>query len=216
MARKGSEGDHWADIAEQRVALAATLESLTPDQWATPSLCGVWTVRHVAAHLAAPLRQSLVPTIASFTVGMLKAGGSFERANVAYVDSEARRPTTEVVADLRTHADSRFHPPGFGSEAPLTEILVHGQDILVPLGLVGDPPAALWRPVLDFVVTRKARRGFVPKPPPVLRYVATDVDWAFGSGDEIHGPARALALALMGRPALSDQLDGPGVGALGA
>jgi len=38
-------------IASERTGLADELERLTPEQWATPSLCTGWTVRDVAAHL---------------------------------------------------------------------------------------------------------------------------------------------------------------------
>ena len=39
------------DVAAERLRLAEDLESLTPAQWATPSLCAGWTVHDVVAHL---------------------------------------------------------------------------------------------------------------------------------------------------------------------
>jgi hypothetical protein len=49
-----------------------------------------------------------------------------------------------------------------------------------------------------------------------LRFSATDLGWSLGEGAgyEVSGPAIALALALLGRPALVDQLEGPGMPAL--
>ncbi len=41
----------WACIDEQRADLADLLDTLSPEQWETPSLCPGWTVRHVAAHI---------------------------------------------------------------------------------------------------------------------------------------------------------------------
>jgi uncharacterized protein (TIGR03083 family) len=38
-------------IDEQRVDFADFFDTLTPEQWQTPSLCAEWTVREVAAHL---------------------------------------------------------------------------------------------------------------------------------------------------------------------
>ena len=35
-------------------------------------------------------------------------------------------------------ADSRFTPPGLGPQAPLTDVVVHGQDIRRPLGISRD------------------------------------------------------------------------------
>jgi hypothetical protein len=68
--------------------------------------------------------------------------------------------------------------------------------------------------VLDFVVTAKARRGFVSKRLPSLRYVATDLDWSHGDGEALTGPAKALGLTLAGRPARLEELSGPGTAAI--
>ena len=89
-------------------------------------------------------------------------------------------------------------------------MLVHGEDIRVPLGLADDRPPARWEPSLDFLVGRKARLGFVPGRVPDLWYQATDVEWQHGTADVVSGPAAALALALSGRTARLDELDGPG------
>jgi uncharacterized protein (TIGR03083 family) len=43
----------WAAVHAERTALADDLADLSPEHWATPSLCAGWTVRHVLAHLAA-------------------------------------------------------------------------------------------------------------------------------------------------------------------
>ncbi len=199
--------EHWATIAAERRALADQLDSLSPEQWATPSLCDAWTVREVAAHLVVPHVAGL-PT---FLLTLLRAKGSFEKANQAMATREAARPTAEIVADLRKHAEGRFAPPGFGSIAPLTDALVHAEDIRIPLGLPDDRPNAPWQAVLEFIVSPKARRGFAPKTIPPLHYTATDLEWSFGTGDDVAGPARALALTLLRRPARLGELTGPGV-----
>ncbi len=46
-----------------------------------------------------------------------------------------------------------------------------------------------------------------------LRCVASDLDWAHGSGEEVRGPAAALALAMSGRTARLEELSGPGAAA---
>ena len=43
----------WSAIHTERAALADDLAQLDDDQWATPSLCGRWTVEEVVAHLTA-------------------------------------------------------------------------------------------------------------------------------------------------------------------
>jgi uncharacterized protein (TIGR03083 family) len=205
--------EHWATIAAERRALADQLEPLDDAQWATPSLCGAWTVRDVAAHLVVPNKVK----IGRFLVTFASARFSFDRANEIMTAREAVHSPQQIVADIRSHAEGRFAPPGMGSVAPLTDILVHGQDIRVPLGLTTDRPLEPWAAALDFVVSKKAQRGFVGKPLPALRFATSDLDWSHGEGDDVDlvsGPAIALTLALLGRPALIDQLTGPGLPAL--
>ncbi|HEX3796042.1 MAG TPA: maleylpyruvate isomerase family mycothiol-dependent enzyme [Acidimicrobiales bacterium] len=202
--------DHWDAIASERLALADQLDPLSPEQWDTQSLCDAWTVRDIAAHLVVPHRIS----IPAFLVTFVAAGGSFSRANVALTAKQAKRPTPDIIADIRRFADSRAKPPGFGSEAPLSEVLVHGQDIRIPLGLDDTSAIESWAAALDFLVMPKARRGFVSRSLQGFHFVASDIDWSHGTGDEVRGPAVALALAMMGRKARLEDLAGPGASRL--
>ncbi|MGH3448341.1 MAG: maleylpyruvate isomerase family mycothiol-dependent enzyme, partial [Nocardioidaceae bacterium] len=93
----------WESVAAERRALADLLDTLSPEQLATPSLCDAWTVREVAAHLVV----SHTVTMPGFAVALARARGSFARANVSLTTSQAARPTNELVADLRKHAQSR-------------------------------------------------------------------------------------------------------------
>jgi uncharacterized protein (TIGR03083 family) len=204
--------DYFPIIAAERRAMADTLDGLTPEQWETPSLCAGWTVRHVAAHLSVVLTHGM----GTFVVAAIRAGGNLHRANRIIVAREAARPIPDIVGDLRANADNRFTPPGLGSEAPLTEVLLHCEDIRVPLGIADGRPAERWRGALDFLVSPKGRRGFAAKGVPALRYVATDTEWAHGSGGEVRGPAAALALTISGRPARLGELGGPGLAAVRA
>ena len=43
--------DIWPVVHTERRALAADLQDLGTEDWATPSLCGNWTVRDVLAHM---------------------------------------------------------------------------------------------------------------------------------------------------------------------
>lgn len=202
--------DYFALITAERLAVADMLDGLTPQQWETPSLCSDWTVRQVAAHLSAVLTHGL----GTLLLATVRAGGSLDRANRAVAGREAARPVADITGDLRANASSRFTPPTFGSEAPLTETLLHGADIRVPLGIPDGRPAERWQGALDLLVSPKGRRGFAAKGRPGLRYVATDTDWASGIGDEVRGPAEALALTFSGRPAALGELDGPGLAAV--
>jgi uncharacterized protein (TIGR03083 family) len=199
--------DYFPAVAADRRAIADMLDGLSPQQWETPSLCDGWTVRHVAAHLSVVLTHGM----GTFLVAAIRARGNLDRANCIVVAREATRPIRDIVGDLRANADSRFTPPTFGSEAPLAEVLLHGEDMRVPLGIADDRPAERWQGALDLLLSPKGRRGFAARGVPALRYVATDTEWAHGSGDEVRGPAAALALTVSGRPARLGELSGPGL-----
>lgn len=91
-----------------------------------------------------------------------------------------------------------------------SDVLIHGEDLRVPLGITDTGAPARWIPTLDFLVSRRARRGFVPGGCPALTYAATDGAWTHGSGPRVEAPAAALALALTRRTPRLDELVGPG------
>lgn len=204
--------DYFPVVATERRAIADMLDGLGPQQWETQSLCAGWTVRQVAAHLSVVLTHGY----RTFLTAAIRSGGNLDRANRSVAVREATRPIPDIVGDLRANADSRFTPPTFGSEAPLTEVLLHGEDMRVPLGIADGRPPERWQGALDLLLSPKGRRGFAAKGLPALRYVATDTEWAHGGGDEIRGPAAALALTISGRPALLGELSGPGLAVIRA
>lgn len=205
-----TEPDLYAALADERRAIADRLEVLTPEQWRTPTLCPAWDVHGMAAHLVVPTEFSAVEMV----VGLAKARFSPDRLSVAMAAKRARLPSSELVARLRDNADSRSAPPIVGILGPYTDALVHAQDMWIPLGLDDDRPAERWRPSLDFLVSRKATVGFLPKPAPDLWYQATDLEWQHGAGPVVSGPGAAIALALLGRTPRLDELDGPGADTL--
>ncbi|MDT4934101.1 MAG: hypothetical protein QOK11_1993 [Pseudonocardiales bacterium] len=200
-------------IAAERLTLADVLGTLTPAQARTPSCCGDWTVHQVAGHLLMPLATPL----SRFLGHLVAARGSFARANDRATRAFAERPLPQLAAGLRENARNPFHPPTFGHEAPLTELVVHGQDLRLPLGLpVRFPPEALVV-ALDMLAGRKARRAFVPAGlHQGLRFEASDVGWSAGTGALVRGPGAALAFAMTGRTQTLDELTGDGVAVLRA
>ena len=55
-------------LRTERLALVELLSTFGPEQWATPSLCGGWTVQDVAAHLAwTPAMPPTEAVVASWT-----------------------------------------------------------------------------------------------------------------------------------------------------
>ena len=202
--------DPWAQIATERRSLAGLLDTLTPEQWATPSLCGAWTVKEVAVHLTSGPSTST----GTFLKAMARGRGSFDRANELLVDWRADAEPAVVTGWLREYAEHRFRPPRMDWRAPYTDLRIHTQDIVLPLGLDAGVPLEPWREVLGFLTSKAGARGFYPKGRPALTWAATDLDWSAGTGARVEGPAVALATAMCGRAALLDRLAGPGVPAL--
>ena len=168
-------------IEQERVRLAGLAEDWSPEQWDEPSLADGWRVREVVAHLTMPFAVSMPAMV----LGLVRHRGSFDRfADRWALGAAASAPPSELVATLRANAASRFTPPGMGPEAPLTDVVVHGLDIRIPLGLPADDidPAAL-TVALDVLTSRNARRLGVPDGAFAGRRLeATDLDWSHGTG----------------------------------
>ena len=196
-----------------RLLAADMFATLTPEQWRTPSLCAGWTVREVAAHLLEPLETG-VGTL-KLLVYLVRYRGSLDRMVDDTARKAAARPTDELVTGLRERASTRLTPPVIGPFGPMTDTCIHLRDAARPLGLDACPPPASWRPALDFLVSKPATKGFIPRGRLTgLRLVATDQDWWHGDGPEIIGSSEAIAMAVSGRPAALDDLAGPGLDVL--
>ncbi|HSU01535.1 MAG TPA: maleylpyruvate isomerase family mycothiol-dependent enzyme [Nocardioides sp.] len=182
----------WRHIDSERAWMADFLEALPDDDWQRPSLCAGWTVRDVGAHLTfaqTPVRDLLWPA--------LRAGFRYD---VVVRDTAVRSPLTheEIVTTLRGFLGSRRRVAFITDLEPLIDILVHNQDISRPLGVDHPIPPDAAAAAADRVIGTPApmRRW---KPPRDVRLVATDIDWAYGSGDEAHATMGTHLLALTGR-----------------
>lgn len=198
--------DALAATASERRAVADLLEGLDGPDWATPSLCAGWTVRDVAAHLVVATQLTLVSAV----VGLVRARGNLDRliADSARRHAAATAPA-ELVAQLRENATSPRRPPGASVWDPLTDVLVHGQDIARPLGRAHPMPLDTTLAALAYAWSGSAYG--TPKRFAGLRFAATDADWSAGEGPEVTGPAGELLLVSTGRPAALDGVSGPGV-----
>ena len=208
----------WAGIDDQRARTAALLEGLTPEQWEHPSLCDGWTVRHVAAHLTG--QQQRVRDALRFISRhprILRSRPLNTFIHDAVVLQAQALSTEQIVAEIRNGIGSRRHNPGLTPLETLTDILVHSQDIAIPLDL--DLPM---RPSLSALAatrrwdTRNTWLATVNRQLPLDPYQlrATDTDWSRGQGPDVTGPIGAILLLLTGRPAALDQLAGQGADAL--
>ena len=182
----------WAVIDAQRTDLADMLEGLSPQQWTTASLCDGWQVRDVAAHLTHS-HMSLVRV----ALEAAKSGFRFDPM-IRRLAVEDRRSPAEIVAALRGMVGSRKKVPGTSDQDPLMDVLIHGQDITVPLGIDRAMPADaavevgrhLWRMTFPMKPAEKLK-GY--------RLVADDADFAVGEGREVRAPIRDIVMILAGR-----------------
>lgn len=183
-------------FAERR-RLADLLATLTPDQWAAPSLCYGWRVREVVAHLTMPYRHSGLRVLR----GVLAARGRFD----VFADRIARADTAalsdaELLASLRQNIEHPWRPPGGGQAGALGHDLIHGLDITEPLGLPG-PPVERIADVLRHAGKRNLKAFGIDLSE--TRYEATDADVSVGAGAEaatvVRMPAKDVLLAVTGR-----------------
>ncbi|WP_415952591.1 maleylpyruvate isomerase family mycothiol-dependent enzyme [Streptomyces sp. KLOTTS4A1] len=192
----------------EREALARDLAGLDEARWAQASLCGRWTVEEVVAHLTAGASTPMWRWLLSMLAARFDPDVHNERRLAEHrgaTPQETLRRFQEVVSGPAG--------PSGHTAAWLGEIVVHGEDIRRPLGLVRTPPVATTTAVARFFAGRDftvASRTAVED----LRVEATDGPFAAGSGELLRGPTLSLVMAMAGRTAACEELEGDGVAVL--
>jgi uncharacterized protein (TIGR03083 family) len=194
------------NLAEhERGALLGLLRELTADQWATESLCAGWTVRDVAVHVVSYDELSKRELLATFLRGGVRVASVNEVALSRYAQLEPQ----DVVYLVANCQKPRGLTAGFGGGIALCDGTIHHQDIRRALRLPRAIDPGHLHSVLDFARTaptlpvKKNSRG--------LRLVASDIDWASGSGPEVSGPGEAILMATAGRTQALSELTGDGL-----
>ncbi|MFC4983414.1 maleylpyruvate isomerase family mycothiol-dependent enzyme [Streptomyces atroolivaceus] len=195
----------WPLIHTERAALAADLADLSDDQWATPSLCTGLMVREVLAHLTAGASLTSVRWLA----GVIRCRFDFDKQVAMRLAEQLGATPAETLERFRRVVPSRTKPP-LPAVAMLGETIVHAEDIRRPLGLHRDYPTETVTRVAeyyqgsDLVVLAKGRIGD-------LQLVADDGPFKTGVGALVSGSTLALTMAMTGRAAYLDDLEGGGV-----
>jgi uncharacterized protein (TIGR03083 family) len=192
-------------VHAERAALADDLAGLDQDQWRQPSLCGQWIIEDVVAHLTAAASIGRLRWIAS----VLGARFDFDLHNDRRLAEQRGGTPAETLERFRRVINSTAAPSGH-TAAWLGEVVVHGQDIRRPLGLVRTPAVDVVTTVARFyasrnftVPSRSATAG--------LRLQANDGPFASGSGALVRGTTLALTMVMAGRGDYCDDLTGPGL-----
>lgn len=185
----------WDTIHRERGRLLALLRSLDPADWDRPSLCAGWRVRDVAAHAVSSSDYSVVDMV----TGVIRARGDFNRLMDLLAREQGSRPVEQIMARYERQASSRRRPPGTKPRDPLVDVLVHSQDIAVPLGRRHPMPAEPAREAAAFVWAR----GFpyhAQRQHAGTRFEATDVEFGVGAGETVRAPIADILLTMTGRP----------------
>src|SRR4051812_35314971 len=122
----------WAVIAGQRRALAQIVDGRPDADWERPSVCSEWRVRDVVAHVAL---TPCSPGLGAILLAGVRARGDFDRVNRDMARAHAVRTPARLLADLRDTANSRRKPAITTLDNLLFDVLVHVQDVALPLGV---------------------------------------------------------------------------------
>jgi uncharacterized protein (TIGR03083 family) len=189
---------------DEREEFAALLQGLTPQQWESPTLCELWSVREVAIHTVSYDELSTPGLVSRFLKGRLNT----DRINAIGVADYADRAPEQIIALIRANTEPHGLTGGFGGRIALTDGMIHQQDIRRSVGLPRTIDPKRLRTALDFARFAPTIRGAWRARG--VRLVATDLDWAYGEGPEVRGSGEALLMVMAGRRAALHDLDGPG------
>lgn len=187
----------WRHIDSERSWLADLLESLPQAAWDQASLCQGWNVRDVGAHLTfsqARLRDVAWPAART---------GFRYNAMIDYAAVHSPLTHEQIVTKLRGFVGSRRRAPFVTELEPLLDVLVHSQDICLPLGIQHPMPVDAAVAAADRVLSLRGPMRLW-EPPRAVRLVATDTDWAYGDGPVREAPIQSHLLALTGRQPSSE------------
>jgi uncharacterized protein (TIGR03083 family) len=190
-------------VAAEYLALADVLASASEAAWDTPSLCEGWRVREVIAHLTMPARYDEQ----AFMAELQARDFDFGRLSNEVAARDAELPTGELIASLRSDALLHWTPPGGGYHGALNHVVIHGLDLMVPLGAHRCPSDETILVVLDDLTTGRVHEHFGTDITG-RRLEASDLDWSYGSGPVLRGSAQDLALVLCGRTVPPGRLEG--------
>lgn len=191
---------------------SAYLHTLSVDDWEKPSLCEGWRVRDVVGHILYGNELKLW----TLPFKLARHGFSSDRSGKVNSIARAEGRTPQELVDAFDQRDPwagtcRVFPP----QLTLLDRLVHHQDIRRPLGHLRSVPPERVRAALDATPrlgtvfrSKRRMRG--------LRFEAPDVDWTWGDGPVVRGPAEAILMTVLGRSAAMADLEGDGIAALAA
>jgi uncharacterized protein (TIGR03083 family) len=198
----------WGHIHHERTALAATLRTLTPEQWEHESLCDGWTVKDVAVHVISTPQLGFAGTMGVFLRNLGRGYNTMIFRETKRLSD--RQSIEQILADFEKYSTSRKKVATTTTVEPLLDALVHHQDIVRPLGRHHDMDPSAAAVAADRVRTLALLMG-TRRLVKSVRMVATDIDWDRGKGPAVDGPMQELLMLCAGRQPDLALLEGEGM-----
>jgi uncharacterized protein (TIGR03083 family) len=195
----------WPAVHSERQILIRELESLTPEQWAQPSLCPGWDIHDVVAHLV----DSAKTTRLGFLRRLIAAKFDFDKDNANGITRERAPAPEATLAEFRRIREATKTPPA-ALATRLVEVIVHGEDIRRPLGLLRSYPIESIEPALRYQLKTGISLGGGKERAAGFRLQASDSRFMHGSGSQVKGTSLALLMAISGRPVDREDFSGEG------
>jgi hypothetical protein len=198
-------------MREERQDIRASLERLTPDQWAARSLCPGWSVQDLAAHLLGwddlliyrSKREHLL-ALGRFLVLYLSCLGRMSVVNGRIGAGTGHLTPSEILGRFGANdgPDLKWLFDQSNPGAHLAEYVIHHRDLSRPLGLSHDIPNDRLVAALNGVTQLPGVRLGAWWRLGRHRWQATDVAWGRGRGPVVSATGEAILLTLAGRHVL--------------
>jgi uncharacterized protein (TIGR03083 family) len=180
-------------VAPTFKGLAELLTTSAVDTWDAPSLCEMWLVRHVIAHVTMPVR--LTPE--QYGAEMAAAGGDFTVLSDTVATRDASLPVADLLDQLRSPVLHAWQPPGGGAAGARNHAVIHSLDVTIAVDRPAVPPAEAVTAVLDQLTA--ARGTWFGIDLTGVRLEAADTDWSWGHGQLVRADSGSLVALLSGR-----------------
>lgn len=187
-------------VRAQQQELIGFCQTLSPEEWATPSRCDGWSVQDVLAHMAAIAHGVLTPWIVKFMTAK-----SLERNNDADVELRRAWPPQQVLAEYEKWSGRMAKVLALGQRPPLSKAPFK-------VGELGVYPMALVASAAVFDTYIHLHHDMAPAvgrelPPAAPETLAVLNEWVLAGIPKMCKEA----LSFLDRP-LTITLDGPGGG----
>lgn len=201
----------WRHVRQSRSELLDYLHTLDDDAWNTQSLCSGWLTKDVVAHLVLEYRYTPANSWRDF----IRSGLSVNQFMQQTAAKLGGKPKHHLLSLFQTIINEQQKPRSVSVLNILADLLVHEQDIRIPLGHPKNIPLdklhlvfTHWHPTKFNFGERITGLSNRVKD---LEFIVSDLGISKGNGSQIAGNAQDVLLAIAGRSVSISNLRGSGV-----